>query len=114
MKKLIIILFLLLSGKAVFAQLESGGWPAGIIVLTVGSQQTIMNNSSFDVWTRTNYNKTVAVNITPAGDLAYFAKHYDGGLDVSGLNGFTFISFYGGRRLTALHSKISSWLNLGI
>lgn len=114
MKKLIIILLLLVTGKSSFAQLEAGGWPAGMVVFSVGAQQNIMNNQAFDAWTMSNYNKKIRLNITPAGDLAYFAKKYDGGAGLSGLNGFTFISFYGGRRLTPLHSAISSWLNLGI
>src|ERR1700749_832261 len=114
MKKLIFIMLLLAGCKSSFAQLSANGWPADVYVFSVGPQQTIMNNPAFNAWTMTNYNKKIAANITPAGDFAYFGKYYGGGLHVSGLNGFTFVSLYASRRLTSLHSKITSWLNFGV
>jgi hypothetical protein len=114
MKKLILIFLLLVTGKSSFAQLDAAGWPADMYVFSVGAQQNIMNNPAFDAWARTNFNKKININISPAGDFAYFGKKYDGGLHVSALNGFTFVSLYGGLRLTSLHSKVSSWLNLGV
>jgi hypothetical protein len=114
MKKLIFILLLLAVCKSSFAQLSSNGWPADVYIVSLGPQQNMMNNPGFDAWSRTNYNKRVSLNISPAGDLAYFGKKYDGSLNVSGLNGFVFVSLYAGYRLTSLHSKISSWLNFGV
>ena len=114
MKKLIFISLLLAAGKSSFTQVSANDWPSDVYVFSLGPQQNIMNNPGFDVWARANYNKRISLNISPAGDLAYFGKKYDAGLNVSGLNGFAFFSFYAGRRLTSLHSRISSWLNFGV
>lgn len=111
MKKSVFILFMLLSVKAAFAQLNADGGP-NVFVGSIGIHQTFMNNQAFNSWSLSNYNKKYYQATGVHVELAYFDKQFDYGLHISGYGSFISAYAYIGKRLTSLHSKISSYLDL--
>jgi len=110
MKKIVLLLFLLTAARGSFAQLAANDSVKNVFVLSFGAHQTIMNNPGFNNWTLTNYHKKINNPINIEGDLTFFIKTYDVGLQYSA-NSFAFTTVHLGTHLTAAQSKLSSWLD---
>jgi len=111
MKKLIIILSMLLSVKATFAQLSFSDAPYDFYTIAGGMHQLFMSNPGFDNWTQTNYNRKISNQPSGEVNLTFFLKQYDFGGHVSFGNPYGYGGLFFGRRLTSRRSPVSSWLN---
>ena len=111
MKKAIMLIFFLVQGKNSFCQVNLNGTEDHIIFFSIGAEKMFMNNQAFDNWTELNYNKKINNVAALSLDMNIIIKSNDFGVGAGVGNGYVIGSFYWGRRLTGLHSSVSSFLN---
>ena len=112
MKKIILLLFLLIVFKDSFCQVNAAGDQAPLFMLSLGADKMLINNPAFDTWTESNYNRKIGYSLNAAVDLSVVFKSYDVGMHIITGSPAETVSIYGGKRLTPLNSKVSSFIEL--
>ena len=103
MKKNLILFFLLFLSETAFCQLNFQGTEDHVI----GSERTFINNSAFNSWTESNYNRKINYAVSFSFDLNIVLKYADMGINFNAGPPFINASVYYGRRLTSMQSEVS-------
>jgi len=114
MRRIVIIVLLLMLFRNSFGQVNLNDTEDHLLVFSIGAEKTFMNNTAFNNWTETNYNKKINDFAALSIDINIIRRWYDFGLYLGVGYPYEAASLYWGRRLTGLKSKISSYLNVKV
>ncbi|HZY35319.1 MAG TPA: hypothetical protein VFE53_01645 [Mucilaginibacter sp.] len=112
MKKILILVLLGLTYKNSLCQVNLKGTEERVLILSMGTDETFINNPTFDSWTKLNYNLHEGYVMSGHLDISFVSKAYDFGIHANAPYPYGIYSFYFGRRLTGLQSPVSSFLNI--